>query len=60
MTKPPLAGLAFVGSSSILRALAFQGDVTISAPNGATADKKWCEPPPDAKRWPVVVFNVYF
>lgn len=32
------AGLAFLGGSSILRALAFQGDVTISAPNGVTAD----------------------
>lgn len=34
LTKHGEAGLAFLTASSILRALAFQGDVTISAPNG--------------------------
>lgn len=36
--KQLAAGLAFQNCSSILRALAFQGDVTISAPNSVTAN----------------------
>jgi hypothetical protein len=38
MMKLRMPGLAFQNCSSILRALAFQGDVTISAPNSVTAD----------------------
>lgn len=59
LTKHSQAGLAFRSASSILRALAFQGDVTISAPNSVNANNRY-EPPPDALHVPVVVFNVSF
>ena len=55
------AGLDFIIRSSILRALAFQGDVTISAPNSVTADQiTGTELPPGVLHFPVVVFNVSF
>jgi len=54
-------GLDLKNRSSILRALAFQGDATISAPNSVTADQiTGTEPPPGVLHFPVAVFNVSF
>ena len=55
------AGLDLIIRSSILRALAFQGDATISAPNSVTADQiTGTEPPPGVLHFRVAVFNVSF
>ena len=51
--------MAFDRGSSILRALAFQGDAIISATNDGSATYRY-EPPPDALHVPVVVFNVSY
>lgn len=54
-------GLVFNNRSSILRALAFQGDAAISAPNSVTADQyTGTESPPGVLHFPVAVFNVSF